>query len=68
MEKREIEDAFLSYPLKHLLPTNILHPTIKVRDLLHDTLYLTLILTFNLARLSNSHVKRDLDSTYSVTS
>ena len=51
----------MPYPLEHLLPTNIVQPTIQVLDLLHNILHLPLILQLNVACLANRHVQRHPD-------
>lgn len=48
-----------TYPLKHLLPLNILQPTIQVLHALHQIRHLALILALDLARLPNRHVQRN---------
>jgi len=50
-----------TYPLKHLLPPNILQPRIQILDLLHNALNLALITTLNLAALSNGQIQSQFD-------
>lgn len=51
-----------TYPLKHLLPPNILQSSIQILNLAHNILHLPLILTFNLARLPDRHVEIDANA------
>lgn len=52
-----------TYPLEHLLPTNILQPAVQILHLLHNILHLVLVFRLNLARFTDSHVQSDLDRT-----
>lgn len=51
-----------TYPLKHLLSPNILQPSIQIPNLLHNLRDLALVITFNLAGLSNRHIQREFDT------
>lgn len=57
----------MTYALEHLFSTDILQSPIEILDLLHDVLHFILILTFNLARLSNGNVKGYFDATCGCT-
>lgn len=50
-----------TYPLKNLLPSNILQPSIQILNLLHNILNLPLIRTLNIARLPNRKVESKFD-------
>lgn len=50
-----------TYPLIHLLPTNIMQPTIQIPNTLHNILHLVLILRLDLARLTNGNIQSHLD-------
>jgi len=50
-----------THPLKHLLPPDILQPSIEVLDLLHQILHFTLIRALDGARLADRQVEVELD-------
>jgi len=50
-----------TYPLVHLLPTNIMQPAVQITNPLHDIRHLLLVLRLDLARLANGNVQRHLD-------
>ena len=50
-----------TYPLKHLLPPDILQPPIQLPDLADHIIDLPFILTLDLTRLPNGHVDLQLD-------
>lgn len=52
----------MTYPLKDLLPANILQPGIEVLDLLHDIQDLPLIRTLDGAGLADGQVEVQLDA------
>lgn len=54
------------YPLVHLLTTNILQPAVQILDSLNDILDFVLVLSLDLAGLTNGKVDGDLDGAWGV--
>lgn len=55
-----------TFTLEHLLPPDILQPSIEVLDLLHNILNLSLIRALDLARLTDGNVKSESNSALRV--
>lgn len=54
------------YPLVHLFTTDIVQPAVQILDTLHDILDFVLILSLNLAGLTNGKVDGELDGAQRV--
>lgn len=56
-----ITELGLALTLEHLLPAHILQPACQVLDLLDNVIDLALVRAFNLARLADGQIQRQLD-------
>lgn len=57
----------MPYPLENLLASNVLQPRVQVLDLLGQCLDVRLVCALDPARLSDSHIQRELDGAVNAT-